>query len=136
MAGRKRNSKGAASAAPSFISPQQQEVGPVSVDAPNVTTPAEQAPEPVKGIQMELVRNYVPVSLLRVVGWKKPALMRKNAAGQMVEVEPEEWMEGQAKPAPYPGAGFDNKLWAGTVIEVPEAEAKRMRTLRIAEAYI
>lgn len=125
--------KGVAKAAP-FPIPPENEVGPVADAAPNMTnaSPVEAATKPVR---MELLRNYVPINLLGVVGWQKPAVMKKNAAGQMVEVEPAEFVPGE-KPAPYPGAGFPNKIWAGTVIEVPEDEAKRMRSLRIAEAYI
>jgi hypothetical protein len=117
---------------PSFgtFSPPQHEVGPVADATPNVT-----AEPTVKAVRMELNRNYVPVKLLSVIGWNKPAVLKKNAAGQMVEVEPAEFVEGP-KPAPYPGAGFDNKIWAGTIIEVPEDEAKRMRSLKIAEAVI
>lgn len=97
--------------------------------APNVTT----APS---GVKMELVRNYVPKSLLRIVGHQKPAVIQKNAAGQMVEIAAAEWREGEMRPSVYPGTGFPNKIWAGTVIEVPEDEAREMRRLRIAEAYL
>lgn len=102
---------------------------------PNLTTPAA-APEAVKAVQMELSRHYVPLNLIRIVGHQKPAITQKNAAGQMVELEPAKWMDGEMFPAPYPGAGFPNKIWAGTVIEVPEAEAKTMRSKKIAEAYL
>lgn len=99
--------------------------------APTTNTAVE--PKPVA---MELLKNYVPVELLRVVGYKKEAVQRKNAAGQMVVVEPEEFIAGEMKPSVYPGTGFPNKIWAGTVIEVPEPEAKIMRQKRIAEAYL
>ena len=104
--------------------------------APNVTTPAPAPVEPaVKAVRMELLRNYVPINLLSIIGWNKPAVTKKNAAGQMVEVEPAAFVEGP-KPAPYPGAGFPNKVWAGTIIEVPEGEARDMRAKKIAEAVI
>ena len=94
------------------------------------------AEAPVKAVAMELLKNYVPHNLMRVIGYKKEAVMRKDAAGRMIEVEPEAFIEGEMKPSVYPGTGFPNKVWAGTVIEVPEAEAKVMRQKRIAEAYI
>lgn len=102
---------------------------------PNVTTPAP-APVAEKAVKMELTHNYVPLKLISIVGYQKPAVTRKNAAGQMIEVEPAEFIEGQMKPPVYPGTGFPNKIWAGTVIEVPEAEAKVMRQRKIAEAYL
>ncbi len=100
---------------------------------------AEAAPNveaPVKAVAMELTKNYVPKELLRIVGWQKAAVLRKNAAGQMVEVEKAEFIEGEMRPSVYPGTGFPGKIWAGTVIEVPEAEVKEMRSRKIAEAYL
>ena len=102
---------------------------------PEPVAPVVEAPT-IKSVKMELLKNYVPLSLLRVVGYKKDAVMQKNAAGQMVEVSPAAFIDGEMKPSVYPGTGFPNKIWAGTVIEVPEPEAKRMRQLKIAEAYI
>jgi len=93
-------------------------------------------PDPIKTARMELKRNYVPKNLVSIVGWQKPAVMRKNAAGEMREVEPAEFREGEMKPPEYAGTGFPNKIWAGTIIEVPEDEAREMRKLQIAEAYI
>ncbi len=97
--------------------------------------PTNTAPAP-KGVKMELLRNYVPKTLLSIVGWQKPAVLQKTVGGEMKEIEPAEWREGEAKPAKFAGTGFPNKLWAGTVIEVPEDEARDMRKLKIAEAYI
>lgn len=99
--------------------------------APNVIETA-----PVKAVKVELLRNYVPKKLLSIVGWEKPAIMRKNAAGELKEIEPAEFRNGEMKPPSYPGAGFPNKVWAGTIIEVPEDEAREMRKLKIAEAVI
>lgn len=94
------------------------------------------APQPRTGVKMELNRNYVPKDLIRIVGHQKPAVLRKNAAGDMREEEPAEWRAGEMKPPVYPGTGFPNKIWAGTVIEVPEAEAQEMRAKKIASVYI
>ncbi len=98
-------------------------------------TPNQNKPAP-KPVKMELKRNYVPKTLISIVGWMKPAVLRKNAAGEMKEVEKEEWRDGEMKPPHFAGTGFPNKIWAGTIIEVPEDEAKEMRQKQIAEAYI
>ena len=89
-----------------------------------------------KTVAMELGKHYVPVDLISVIGYNKPAILRKGPDGKMHEIEAAAFIDGEIKPPPYPGAGFANKIWAGTVIEVPEAEAKEMRARKIAEAYI
>jgi hypothetical protein len=99
-------------------------------------TPNQNNSAPVKGVKMELKRNYVPKQLLSIVGWQKPAVLQKTAGGEMKEVEPAEWKPGEIKPPVFAGTGFPNKIWAGTVIEVPEAEAREMRQKQIAEAFI
>lgn len=97
--------------------------------------PNAAAPEP-KLIKMELVRHYVPKHGIRIVGHQRPERKAKNAAGQEVVVQEAAFIEGEMKPAAYPGVGFPNKIWAGTVIEVPEDEAREMRAKKIAEAYL
>lgn len=91
---------------------------------------------PTKTVAMELKRHYVPHKLVSIVGYQKPARIVKNAGGEKVEVEPARFVEGEMFPPIFPGVGFDGKIWAGTVIEVPEAEAKDMRQKGIAEAYL
>lgn len=102
----------------------------MSTDALNTTAATE------KTVAMELKRHYVPVNLQRIVGYQRPARIVKNAAGEKVEVEEAKFIEGEMFPPIFPGVGFDGKIWAGTVIEVPEAEAKTMRSKGIAEAYL
>lgn len=102
----------------------------MSTDALNTTAPAP------KMVAMELKRHYVPHKLGRIVGYQKEARIVKNAAGEKVEVEPARFVEGEVFPPIFAGVGFDNKIWAGTVIEVPEDEAKTMRAKGIAEAYL
>jgi hypothetical protein len=104
-------------------------VEPVSTDALNTNA----AP---KMVAMELKRNYVPLKLGRIVGYQKEARIVRNAAGENKEVEPAEFIEGEMFPPVFAGVGFERKIWAGTVIEVPEDEAKTMRKLGIAEAYL
>lgn len=97
--------------------------------APNTATAT-------KLVAMELKRHYVPQGEIKIVGHLRPAKVVKDAAGHEVEVAPETFIEGEMYPSVYGGVGFANKVWAGTVIEVPEDEAKTMRKLGIAEAYI
>lgn len=124
--------------AASTVPATQKESGPVSNDAPTA------AP---KSVKMELKRNYVPHNLISIVGYNRPAKMVKDAAGQMREVEPAAFVDGEVMPSIFPGVGFgavqengkkvrEQKVWAGTVIEVPEDEARNMRKLGIAEAYL
>lgn len=89
-----------------------------------------------KTLMMELKRHYVPHKLVSVVGYQRPARFVKNAAGEMKEVEAAQFIDGEIFPPIFPGVGYDNKIWAGTVIEVPEEEGRKMRQLGIAEAYI
>lgn len=89
-----------------------------------------------KAVKMELKRHYVPHKLISIVGYQRPAKVVKNAAGEMKEVEPAKFIEGEVYPAIFPGVGFENKIWAGTVIEVPEDEAKTMRQKSIGEVYL
>ena len=100
----------------------------MSQDAPNKTAP--------KQIDMLLKRNYAPKDLIRIVGYVDPARTVKDAGGRVIRVNEERFVEGEMKPSQYPGVGFENKIWAGTVITVPEDEAKAMRQKGIAEAYI
>ena len=115
--------------AASSISATQKESGPVTQVAPT------EAPA-VKPVKMVLKRHYVPHKLISIVGYERPARFVKNAAGETKEVEPAKFIEGEAFPALFPGVGYDNKIWAKTVIEVPEDEARDMRQKGIAEAYI
>lgn len=102
----------------------------------HLDTTSDVAPPPPKTVKMELKRNYVPHNLIAVVGYQKPDIVAKNVIGQQVVVEKGGWIDGEMKPGLYAGVGYANKVWAGTVIEVPEAEAKTMRAAGIAEAYL
>jgi len=97
---------------------------------------------------MELKRHYVPHKLISIVGYERPARFVKNAAGEMKEAEPAAFIEGEMFPPIFAGVGYgreydkagamtrEAKIWAKTVIEVPEDEAKVMRQKGIAEAYL
>jgi hypothetical protein len=118
----------------------------VAQAAPNTMTttapPADAmpAPEPAappeKAIRMELKKNYKPRKLIGVVGWNRPEKRVKDAAGNERIIQTAGFVEGEQCPAPMPGVGYPGKIWAGTVIEVPESEAKAMRDKKIAEAWI
>lgn len=84
-------------------------------------------------VSMTLLRHYVPMGDYAIVGHTRPAKKVKNAAGQMVEIEPEAWIEGEAMPPAQAGVGYPNKLWAGTTVRLPKAEAERAYKLKIAE---
>lgn len=82
---------------------------------------------------VHLLKNYVPKGLFEIVGHHKAAVEKKNAAGQMIVVEPARFVEGEQRPAPYPGAGFSDKIWSGTVLRLPIDEAKALIGKRLAE---
>lgn len=77
----------------------------------------------VTKIPVKLLYNYVPRGEYDIVGWHKPAIERKNAAGQMIVVEPAKFIEKEPAPPPYPGVGYPNKIWKETVIALPREEA-------------
>lgn len=97
-------------------------------------TAAEAAP--IKTVKMELKRHYVPHKLVSIIGYQRPEKRAKTAAGTEIITQTAAFIEGEMMPAAYPGVGFPNKIWAGTVIEVPEDEARDMRAKKIAEAYL
>jgi hypothetical protein len=80
-----------------------------------------------------LNKNYAPCGKYEIVGYLKPKVEKKDAAGKMITVEPEKFVEGEMHPAPYPGTGFPNKVWAGTTIKLPVEEAKNAVARKIAD---
>jgi len=96
--------------------------------------PETQEAKPVEKLfPVLLQKNYVPMGQFEIVGYLKPKVEAKNAAGQMVLVEPEVFVPGEMKPGPAPGVGFDNKIWAGTQIKLPLDEARGLIARKIAE---
>lgn len=106
----------------------------MSTDAPAKTD--KTAPTATKIVAMQLKKNYAPTSAFRVVGYQRPEIRAKDAAGREQIVQTSAFIDGQMTPPKFPGVGFQNKVWAGTVIEVPEPEAKAMRASGIAEVYL
>lgn len=109
-----------------YPNPKPEEVSPVIVAAV-----AEQIDKP-KLIAMKLERHYVPRGEFEIVGYHKPEVKKKTSTGDWKIVEAEEFVEGEACPPPNPGVGYPNKIWATTVIRVPEEEARTMQRLGIA----
>lgn len=80
-----------------------------------------------------LSKNYVPRGDYEIVGYLKEAVERKNAAGRIEIIEPEEFIEGEMKPHATPGVGYPGKIWAGTTLRLPIDEAKFVISKKIAE---
>jgi hypothetical protein len=80
-----------------------------------------------------LNKHYAPVGKYEIVGWLRPKVEKKDAAGKMITVEPEKFIEGEMHPAPYPGTGYPGKVWAGTTIRLPVEEAKSIVGKKIAD---
>lgn len=91
-----------------------------------------------------LTKNYVPGGAYEIIGYLKEAVKRKDAAGAWRVVEPEEFIKGEMKPHTSHGVGFGKmvdengkvtnaKIWAGTHIMLPVAEAKSIIAKKIAE---
>jgi len=107
---------------------QAEEAKRVAFGKPTPSEPDKMPPKPdEKLVSIKLDRNYRPAGYYEVVGWHKEEVKRKNAAGQMVVVEPAEFIADQIKPPVVAGTGFANKVWAGTVLRVPETEARTIR---------
>ena len=88
-------------------------------------SPPETAEKPAeKMFPVVLNKNYAPRGRHEIVGYLKPKVERKDSAGRMITIEPEAFVEGEMHPAPYPGTGFPNKIWAGTTVRLPLEEAK------------
>jgi hypothetical protein len=86
-----------------------------------------------KMVAMKLLRNYCPGGRYEIVGWHRPALQRKGPSGQIETTRAAEFIRGEMADPPYPGVGFDGKVWAGTVIKLGETEARAVKDKRIAE---
>lgn len=98
--------------------------GEMSIEPP-ATLEAIKANAP-RLVPMKLLKNYVPMSEFEIVGYTKPAVTKKNAAGVVVVEAPEEFITGERMPPALAGTGFANKLWAGTVVRLPPDEAKKL----------
>jgi hypothetical protein len=82
---------------------------------------------------VKLLKNYRPAGKYEVVGYHRPEKVQKDTAGKVVVVQEAAFMEGEMSPPPYPGVGFETKVWAETVLRLPVDEAKRLVSKRLAE---
>lgn len=89
-----------------------------------------------KMVAMQLLRNYRPSGDFEIVGHMVPAVTRKDASGREYEVSKAAFVTGEMAPTPQAGVGTTGKIWAGTVIRVPQDEARTMRTNDIAERSV
>lgn len=101
----------------------------------NSMSEKNQAPviETEKLFPVVLNKNYVPRGTYEVMGYDKPEVTRKDAAGRVIVVEPQEFIKGEMKPATYPGVGFEGKIWAGTYLKLPIEEAKNLIDSKVAD---
>jgi hypothetical protein len=90
----------------------------------NETAAPEQPSE--KMFPVKLLKNYRPAGAHEVVGYHRPEKSQKGTAGKVVVVQEAAFIEGETAPPPYPGVGFDTKVWASTVLKLPIEEAKKL----------
>ncbi len=92
------------------------------------------APQPSEKLfPVRLLKNYRPIGSFEVVGYHRKELTQKDTAGKVVVVQEAAFMEGEMAPPPFPGVGFDTKIWADTVLKLPVDEAKRLVGKNLAE---
>ena len=87
-------------------------------------------------IPMKLERNYRPAGKFDVIGHTRPEVRKKDPSGKEVVIQTEEWIAGEKMPGVIPGAGFENKIWAGTVIGLPREEALNVQKARIGVPHL
>ena len=87
-------------------------------------------------VTMRLLRNYRPDEGFETVGHWVPAVIVRNKLGKEEELYPAKFVEGEVAPPPQAGVGFDNKIWANTLIRVSPDEAKRMKSTGVGEVEI
>lgn len=82
---------------------------------------------------VKLLKNYRPASeKFEIVGYHRPERKEKDTAGRMITIEEAAFIEGESAPPPFPGVGFDTKIWAETVVKLPMDEAKRLVSKNLA----
>lgn len=96
-------------------------------------SPRTQAQTEPKMVTMKIDRhcNLTPAPFT-ILGYYKPAVVKKMPNGKMEEIEAEEFIKGEMAPPPREGVCITNKIWAGTVLEVDEDTAKNLRKNGIA----
>ena len=82
--------------------------------------------QPSQMFPVRLLKNYRPAGEHEVVGYHRPEKKQKDTTGKMIVVQEAAFIEGEIAPPPYPGVGFDTKIWADTVLKLPKDEAKNL----------
>lgn len=98
----------------------------MSNDKPTLSLPSKDAKEPAKLFPVRLLKNYRPAGEHEIVGYHRPEIKHKDSAGRMIVMQEAAFIEGEMAPAPFPGVGFETKIWADTVLKLPTDEAKRL----------
>lgn len=86
-----------------------------------------------KMFPVKLLKNYRPAGTYEVVGYHRQERAAKDAAGRVLILQEAGFVEGETAPPPFPGVGFDHKIWADTVVRLPLDEAKRLVGKKLAE---
>jgi len=94
-------------------------------DEPTMATETAEKPSE-KMFPVKLLKNYRPAGNHEVVGYHRPEKVQKDTTGKMVVVQEAAFIEGEVAPPPFPGVGFDTKVWADTVLKLPIEEAKKL----------
>lgn len=97
----------------------------------NETAALEQPSE--KMFPVKLLKNYRPIGSFEVVGYHRPEKVQKDSTGKRVVVQTAAFIEGEPAPAPFPGVGFNTKVWADTVLRLPLDEARGLVSRKLAE---
>jgi len=82
---------------------------------------------------VKLLKNYVPIGKFELVGYHRPEIKQKDSAGRVSIVQEAAFIEGEMAPPPFPGVGFETKIWSETVLRLPIDEAKRLVGKNLAE---
>jgi hypothetical protein len=103
-------------------------------DEPQMTNETAAPVQPSeKMFPVKLLKNYRPDGSYELVGYHRPEKVQKDTAGKMVVVQEAAFIEGEMAPPPFPGVGFETKIWAETVLRLPMEEAKSLVGKRLAE---
>ena len=93
-------------------------------DEPQMANETAAPVQPSKMFPVKLLKNYRPAGEYEVVGYHRPELKQKDSAGRVVVVQEAAFIEGEIAPPPFPGVGFETKVWADTVLRLPVDEAR------------
>jgi hypothetical protein len=81
---------------------------------------------------VRLLKSYRPAGNFEVVGYHRKERVQKDSAGNRTVVQEASFIDGEMSPAPFPGVGFNTKVWAETVIRLPIEEARRLLNKNLA----